>query len=292
MQLGTVRTASGTRPAVNLPGIGAALARDLLQRDTGDLMTLLAPHVLTELAGAVESIDETQVIRDPTFTAPYLEPAKILGIGLNYGAHAGDLGATAPRTSPASFLKGNHTIIGPGTPIVVPSGVGKVTAEAELGLVIGRSCYQVEVEDALDHVAGVVAVLDQTAEEVLMENPRFLTRVKNYPTFFSFGPVVITLDEVREVVGDLQQLSVATVHNGQTHRSDVVAGMTFSPAELVSFHSMVMPFYPGDIISTGTPGAVAITGGDSVTCALGEGLTTLTNPVIDQVEPLGRAARR
>lgn len=128
------------------------------------------------------------------------------------------------------------------------------------------------------HVAGVVAVLDQTAEEILMENPRYLTRVKNYPTFFSFGPELITLDEVLSH-GPLSDLRVATVHNGAVHREDTVAGMTFSPAELLSFPSQVMPFYPGDVLSTGTPGAVPIARGDTVGCELGDGLAALTNPV-------------
>lgn len=140
----------------------------------------------------------------------------------------------------------------------MPPGIGKVTAEAELGLVIGRTCYRVDVDvdDAMSYVAGVVPVLDQTAEAVLLENPRYLTRVKNYPTFFSFGPDVITLDEVLAHAA-LADLRVATVHNGAVHRKDTVSGMTLSPAELLSFHSHVMPFYPGDILSTGTPGAVA-----------------------------------
>ena len=210
--------------------------------------------------------------------APWTRPRKIFGIGLNYGAHAGDLGEQAPRTSPASFIKGDHTIVGPGEPIVVPPGIGRVTAEAELGLVVGRPCYQVGVDEAMSYVAGVVAVLDQTAEEILLENPRYLTRVKNYPTFFSFGPDLITLDEVL-ADGPLSDLRVATIHNGAVHREDTVAGMTFSPAELLSFHSQVMPFHPGDILSTGTPGAVPIVPGDVVRCELGDGLASLTNPV-------------
>ena len=130
----------------------------------------------------------------------------------------------------------------------------------------------------MSYVAGVVPVLDQTAEAVLMENPRYLTRVKNYPTFFSFGPDLITLDEVL-AHGPLEHLRVATVHNGAVHRKDTVAGMTFSPAELLSFHSQVMPFHPGDILSTGTPGAVAISPGDVVRCELGDELASLSNPV-------------
>ena len=160
----------------------------------------------------------------------------------------------------------------------MPPGIGRVTAEAELGLVIGRTCYQVGVDEAMSYVAGVVPVLDQTAEAILLENPRYLTRVKNYPTFFSFGPDLITLDEVLSD-GPLSDLRVATIHNGAVHRKDTVAGMTFSPAELLSFHSQVMPFYPGDILSTGTPGAVPIVPGDVVRCELGDGLASLTNPV-------------
>ena len=219
-------------------------------------------RALDALAAAVAAgvPDDDCVDPDAPVLAPWTRPRKILGIGLNYGAHAGDLGEQAPRTSPASFIKGDHTIVGPGEPIIVPPGIGKVTAEAELGLVIGRTCFRVGVDEAMSFVAGVVPVLDQTAEAVLMENPRYLTRVKNYPTFFSFGPDLITLDEVL-AHAPLEDLRVATVHNGAVHRKDTVAGMTFSPAELLSFHSQVMPFYPGDILSTGTPGRGRYRGG-------------------------------
>ena len=230
-----------------------------------DLMALLQAGTLDELAVALAAgvADDACVPADSPVLAPWLHPRKIFGIGLNYGAHAGDLGEQAPRTTPASFIKGDHTIVGPGEPIVVPPGIGKVTSEAELGLVIGRLCYQVSVEDAMSYVAGVVPILDQTAEAILLENPRYLTRVKNYPSFFAFGPDLITLDEAL-AYGPLDDLRVATIHNGAVHREDTVSGMTFSPAELLSFHSQVMPFYPGDILSTGTPGAVAIEPGDVV----------------------------
>jgi 2-keto-4-pentenoate hydratase/2-oxohepta-3-ene-1,7-dioic acid hydratase in catechol pathway len=60
-------------------------------------------------------------------------------------------------------MKGDHTIIGPGEPIVLPGQSGRVTAEAELGLVIGTYCHDVSEADALAHVWGVVPILDQTA---------------------------------------------------------------------------------------------------------------------------------
>lgn len=280
MRLRTVHLEAHRVACVTLPDGRLARVDRLLGDAPPDLLGLLTAGRLDDLRRAVEREigDADCVDAAAPVAAPWTTPRKILGIGLNYGAHAGDLGEQAPRTSPASFLKGDHTIVGPGEPIVVPPGIGKVTSEAELGLVIGRTCYQVGVEEALSYVAGVVPVLDQTAEAVLMENPRYLTRVKNYPTFFAFGPELITLDEVLSH-GPLEGLRVATVHNGAVHRKDTVSGMTFSPAELLSFHSQVMPFYPGDILSTGTPGAVPIAPGDVVSCELGDGLASLTNPV-------------
>ncbi|MGW0161599.1 fumarylacetoacetate hydrolase family protein [Mycobacterium sp. NPDC003323] len=280
MRLRTVQVSEEQLACIALPDGRLVRVDQVLPSAPSDLLALLRTDRLGDLAAAVAAgVDDSQcVYPDAKVLAPWRSPRKILGIGLNYGEHAGDLGEQAPRTSPASFIKGDHTIVGPGEPIVVPPKIGKVTAEAEVGLVIGRTCYQVGVEEAMSYVAGIVPVLDQTAEAVLLENPRYLTRVKNYPTFFSFGPDLITMDEVAEN-GPLAELRVATIHNGAVHRKDTVAGMTFSPAELLSFHSQVMPFYPGDILSTGTPGAVGIEPGDVVRCELGDGFADLQNPV-------------
>ncbi len=280
MRLRTIQLDDHCLACVALADGRLARVDKVLPDAPADLMDLLEAGRLGELATAVAAgvADDAVVPADAPVLAPWLHPRKIFGIGLNYGAHAGDLGEKTPRTTPASFLKGDHTIVGPGEPIVVPAGIGKVTAEAELGLVVGKLCYQVSLEEAMSYVAGVVPILDQTAEAILLENPRYLTRVKNYPTFFSFGPDLITLDEAL-AHGPLEDLRVATVHNGAVHREATVSGMTFSPAELLSFHSQVMPFYPGDILSTGTPGAVGIEPGDVVRCELGTDFAELTNPV-------------
>ena len=84
----------------------------------------------------------------------------------------------------------------------------------------------------------------------------------------------MTLDEV----GEILNLTVATVLNGEVRRENVVSNMTFSPWYLVSFHSKVMTLLPGDIISTGTPGAVEIQDGDVVLCRI-NGFETSSNPV-------------
>ena len=77
---------------------------------------------------------------------------------------------------------------------------------------------------------------------------------------------------------DVLALKVGTWKNGKLHRENIVANMQFPPAYLVSFHSHVMTLYPGDIISTGTPGAVVIEDGDSAECRI-DGFGTLANPV-------------
>lgn len=231
---------------------------------------------------SLEAADDAlfRPLAEAQFVAPYRRPPKIWGIGLNYVAHASDLAEAVPE-EPASFIKAEHTIIGPGDPIPIPWQSDRTTAEAEMGLVIGRYCRDVTPEEALDYVWGVVPVLDQTAEDILARNPRFLTRSKNFSGFFSFGPHIVPLADVLGPDGTLAHVEVATVHNGKVHRSNTVSNMRYDPAFLISFHSQVMPLFPGDILSPGTPGAVPIAAGDVVECRI-PGVGVLTNPVVAQ----------
>lgn len=220
-------------------------------------------------------LDRLAIPQDQLVYAPlYRRPRKIWGIGLNYVEHAADLSEKAPSTEPASFLKPDTTIIGPDDPIRIPPQSSRTTAEGELGLIIGRTCKDVEEADAASVVVGFTTIVDMTAEDILEKNPRYLTRSKSFDTFFSFGPELVTVDEV----DDIDALEVTTLHNGRVHRRNVVSNMTFRPWWLVAFHSRVMTLLPGDIISTGTPGAVHIRPGDTAGVAI-TGFRALTNPV-------------
>jgi 2-keto-4-pentenoate hydratase/2-oxohepta-3-ene-1,7-dioic acid hydratase in catechol pathway len=203
-------------------------------------------------------------------------PHTIVGVGLNYLPHAADL-AAKPTELPTLFFKGGHTVIGPGDAIPLPPMSRRVTAEAELGLVIGRRMYQVAEADALDYVAGGCCVLDQTAEDLLQLDPRMLTLSKNFPGFFSYGPDIVSLDELGP--DGLDQIQVSTCLNGTRARTAPVAEMRFSPAALLAFISQIMPLERGDIVSTGTPGAVVLAPGDVAECQI-TGLRPLTNPVV------------
>jgi 2-keto-4-pentenoate hydratase/2-oxohepta-3-ene-1,7-dioic acid hydratase in catechol pathway len=249
-----------------------------------DLLSLLESGRLDELRSHVDGLGEADAgkflaraipLPEVEYGPLYRRPRKIWGIGLNYVEHAGDLEETAPSEEPASFMRPDTTIIGPGEEIRLPHQSGRMTGEAELGLVIGREAKNVSEEEAPSAVAGLTTLLDMTAEDILRKNPRYLTRAKSFDTFFGFGPQLVTPDEV----GEIEDLTVATILNGEVRRENVVSNMTFSPWFLVSFHSKVMTLLPGDVISTGTPGAVEIQDGDVLSCRI-DGFEALSNPVV------------
>ena len=250
-----------------------------------DMLTLIQSGRLGELTEwyrsggqeAVGTLKDQAIPRDLVkFAPPYRRPRKIWGIGLNYREHAADLSEEAPTTEPASFMKPDTTIIGYGDYIEIPLQSRRTTAEGELGIIIGRKCKDVESKDWLSVVAGFTPVIDMTAEDILRKNPRYLTMSKGFDTFFSLGPLLLTPDEIEDVM----RLNVATVVNGRVHARNVVANMTFPPDFLLSFHSRIMTMLPGDIIATGTPGAVPISEGDTVECWI-DGFEPLVNPVKD-----------
>ena len=227
---------------------------------------------------------------DKAVYAPlYRNPKRIFGIGLNYVDHAGDIGDAAPQGFPGSFFKMADTLVGPGDDICLPKlkEACRTTAEAELGVILGKDCRDVSEEDWLDAVAGYTTILDMTEESILkgnefvQGNPRYLTIVKNVPTFFSFGPELVTPDEVPDVL----KLEVQSVHNGEVYAKNVVANMTHRPARLVSLHSSIQGWYAGDVLSTGTPRAFPLADGDIAECRItgpdGFEMKPLVNPVVD-----------
>ncbi len=196
--------------------------------------------------------------------APYDNPPKIIGIGLNFPEHAKDLEAKQPQQEPASFMKPATTIIGPGETIKLPAQSSYVTGEAEIGIIISKECKNISVKDVPDVIMGYTTIIDMTAVDILKRNPRFLTRAKSFDTFFSFGPWIVSQDEIKNV----EQIKIVTIINGKQHCSNRVKNMRFPPLRLISFFSQGMTLKPGDIISCGTPGAVRLHPDDTVGCLI------------------------
>jgi 2-keto-4-pentenoate hydratase/2-oxohepta-3-ene-1,7-dioic acid hydratase in catechol pathway len=202
---------------------------------------------------------------------PYDVPPKIWCIGLNYLSHAEDIDAVQPE-EPGSFMKPASCMFHPGGDIVLPPHdvSNDVDAEGELGVVIGKTCRFVPAEDVPGVIFGYTTTLDLTALDILRKNPRYLTRCKSIDTFFSFGPVIVTADEI----ADVDALEVITEHNDGICSRDFVRHMRNRPYELVRFHTDHMTLHPGDLISTGCPKGARIKPGDRVRARI-DGVGTL-----------------
>ncbi len=221
---------------------------------------------LQEVAGGVdEGADASLPLGDVRLCLPYDRPPKIWCIGLNYQSHAEDIGAEQPE-EPGSFMKPSSSLFEPGGAIELPPEdiSQEVDAEGELGLVFGCRCRDVPLELAGEVLFGYTTTLDMTALDVLRRNARYLQRSKSFDTFFSFGPVIVTRDEIDDVTA----LEVVTSHNGREYSRDFVRNMKHRPDSLVSLHAAVMTFEPGDILSTGCPKGARIQPGDRVEASI------------------------
>ena len=173
MRLATIRTGRGEEAAiVTLTGVLPVRKIDGFSGE-GDLLSLLVSGRFYDLqrwygSGRIEELaDRTIPFDQVEYGPPLRRPRKIWGIGLNYVEHAGDLSEKAPSEEPASFMKPDTTIIGPGEEILLPEQSERVTGEAELGLIIGREAKNVSEEEAPSVVAGLTTVVDMTAEDIL-----------------------------------------------------------------------------------------------------------------------------
>ena len=198
-------------------------------------------------------------------------PSKIVAVALNYRAHAAEQGKPLPA-EPLFFLKPSTAVIGPGEPIRLPPGVGRVDHEAEMGIVIGRRASQVPAESAADYILGVTCVNDVTAR-ALQKQVGHYTRPKGFDTFAPVGPAIAT--------GlDWSNLRVRGTVNGAVRQDSTTADLIFTVPQLIAFISAVMTLLPGDIISTGTPAGIGpLAGGDTVSISV-EGVGELENPVV------------
>lgn len=178
---------------------------------------------------------------------------KFMCIGLNYTDHAEETGNPIPE-HPILFMKANSAISGPNDPISMPRGSTSTDWEVELGIVIGKACKYVSVEDALDYVAGYCVINDVSERHFQTKLSGQWTKGKSCDTFGPIGPWVVTKDEV----GDVQNLDMWCDVNGKRMQKGNTRTMIFGAAECVSHLSQLMTLHPGDVISTGTPPGVGM----------------------------------
>jgi 2-keto-4-pentenoate hydratase/2-oxohepta-3-ene-1,7-dioic acid hydratase in catechol pathway len=200
-----------------------------------------------------------------------LLPNKIIGIGVNYRAHAIEMGKGLPE-EPLMFLKPRTAMISDGGSIERPAGYERVDYEGELGVVIGARTRGVSRDRALEAVLGFVCINDVTVRDLQKRDGQW-TRAKGFDTFCPIGP--------RIVAGlDPSNLRITTRVNGEVRQDSSTSDLIFDVPALIAFTSAHMTLEPGDVISTGTPSGVGnLTPGDTVSVEI-EGIGVLTNRVI------------
>lgn len=203
-------------------------------------------------AGDLPEIDTT----DMRVGSPIARPTAILCIGQNYAAHAAESGASAPEV-PILFFKHPNTIVGPYDDVLLPPGAQAVDWEIELGIVIGkRARYLESVDDALDSIAGFVTSNDVSERDYQIgQSGGQWSKGKSAETFNPVGPELVTPDEVD--AGDLRLWSTV---NGEPRQDSRTSDMIFSAAQIVHHLSHYLVLEPGDLINTGTPEGVAMSG--------------------------------
>jgi 2-keto-4-pentenoate hydratase/2-oxohepta-3-ene-1,7-dioic acid hydratase in catechol pathway len=214
-------------------GFGS-LSGDEIQVHSGDLFQNPQPTGETLKRSAVKLLTPCQ-------------PSMMICLWNNFHALAAKLGVAEPQ-EPLYFLKAPSAYLAPGEIIRRPSSYdGPVVYEGELGIVIGKSAYEISESEAKAHILGYTCVNDVTAAKLINKDATFAqwTRAKSFPTFGVFGPVIAT-----DV--DPAKLSIKTVLNGDERQNYPLSDMIFSPARLVSMVSHDMRLSPGDVIACGT----------------------------------------
>lgn len=187
---------------------------------------------------------------------PVTRPAAIVCIGQNYAAHAAESGS-APPEHPIVFFKHPNTLVGPHDDILLPPGAERVDWEVELAVVIGRRARYLESdEEAAACIAGF-AVSDDVSERAwqLDVSGGQWSKGKSAETFNPFGPELVTPDEV-----DPTRLRLASWVDDAPRQDSSTADLIFGVTTLVRDLSHYLVLEPGDIVNTGTPQGVALSG--------------------------------
>jgi len=189
--------------------------------------------------------------------APVARPSAVVCIGMNYAAHAAETGA-APPAEPVVFYKAPNTVVGPDDDVLIPRGSLTTDWEVELAVVIGRQARYLEPdEDPLSYVAGYAISNDVSERTLQLERSGGQwSKGKSCETFNPLGPWLVTADEVP----DPQALRLRTSVNGEVRQDSTTADMIFGVADLIRHLSQVMVLEPGDVLNTGTPQGVALSG--------------------------------
>ncbi len=234
-------------------GVGVVDGESIVPiNDIPNMITLIRMGAEGKAAAqaALDAKSETISTDTITYLPPVVRPGKVIALGRNYAAHAKEGGAEPPKY-PMLFHKTHTSLNGHNCPIVIPEGTNRVDYEAELAVIIGKTCKNVSEADAMEYVYGYATANDVTARDWQRLTSQFTTG-KMVDGFGPLGPTLVTADEI----DDVQNLDIKSFHNGQMMQSSNTKMMIFSVAFTIEFISKITTLEPGDVILTGTPEGV------------------------------------
>lgn len=198
-------------------------------------------------------------------------PSKIVCVGRNYADHAAELGNDVPL-EPMLFLKAPSAIVFDGDEIVLPRQSVQVEHEAELGIVISKTCKDLDDDvNVMNYIQGFTCLNDVTARDLQRKDGQF-ARAKSFDTFCPIGPHI-------ETELDWADIRVICRVNGEIKQDGRTSQMVFQVDFLVRYISNMMTLNPGDVIATGTPSGVSrMEAGDLCEVEI-EGIGILRNAV-------------
>jgi len=231
-----------------------------------------------EADGDMESLRTRRIEAIPLDDAtllPAVRPSKIVCVGRNYREHAAELGHEVPK-EPLIFLKATSAVLAPGGIVRRPKISQRVDYEGELGVVIGKTCYQPPADaDIRQYILGYTCVNDVTARDLQNTDGQW-SRAKGFDTFCPVGPVVT--DEIDPWAG----VGVETRVNGAVRQQGNTRDFIFALDVVIRYIAQAMTLFPGDLIPSGTPSGVGpVVSGDVMEVSV-EGVGTLRNSVADE----------
>lgn len=210
-------------------------------------------------------------LSDVRLLSPIRRPGKIMAIGLNYADHIAETGSKTPETQ-VWFCKQPTAVNGPFDPIALPSASAAIDYEAELVVVVGRTCRNLTRSEAATAIFGYCVGNDVTARDWQRKNAQWVLG-KSFDTHAPFGPWITTADDI----SDPHALDISCEVNGERRQMSNTRHLIFDVYDQLVELSTVMTLEPGDLVFTGTPGGVGaamrpptfLKPGDRVRCTIG-----------------------
>lgn len=238
-------------------------------------------------------VGQQEPIEAPPYAAvaaPIWGDVAIFCASLNYHSHVRETGLGVPD-EPFFFLKRTRCVVAPEQPIALPPQSTKPDYEAELAVVIGVEGKNIDLSDALDHVAGYTMLNDISFRDLQVKRDGDRMVVdwvsgKCLDMSAPAGPWLVTKADVPEP--DDVRLTLRV--NGELRQRCEASDMVFGVRQLVAAASRGITLHPGDVIATGTCAGVGsasgrfLKPGDQIEIE-SESLGTLRTPVVAAESP-------